>query len=101
MFNRILSGLEDIAHSVKTGDGTNTEAAIRATRVSIKDYVQAGTARPEGATLADGTVAPLKRLDSELATWQTKLPVILNEPVGRQGIAKHAKYWIDELNKLT
>ena len=36
-------------------------------------------------------------LEEELKVWQTKLPVILKEPVGRKGMAKHARFWAERL----
>lgn len=36
-------------------------------------------------------------LDVELSIWQSKLSVILNEPAGRKGLAKHARFWAEKL----
>ena len=36
----------------------------------------------------------LNRLEDELKIWQGKLAVILKEPMGRKGMAKHARYWM-------
>lgn len=38
--------------------------------------------------------ALLEKLESELSIWQSKLGILLKEPAGRQGMAKHAQYWI-------
>ncbi len=87
----ITPELENIAKSVKvSSDVSKTEQAIQATRTAIENYKK--TAKPEQAAL-------LEKLENELKTWQTKLSVILREPVGRQGMAKHAEHWIEQLKK--
>ena len=42
----------------------------------------------------------LKELDTELSIWQSKLAVILNEPAGRKGMAKHARFWSEKLREI-
>jgi hypothetical protein len=42
----------------------------------------------------------LKELDAELATWQSKLSVILKEPAGKKGMAKHARFWAERLGNV-
>ena len=39
-------------------------------------------------------------LEEELKVWQIKLPVILKEPVGRKGMAKHARFWAERLKNV-
>lgn len=39
-----------------------------------------------------------KQLAEELSVWKQKLPVIWKEPAGRQGMAKHARHWIERLH---
>lgn len=39
----------------------------------------------------------LKELKNELKIWQDKLSVILKEPIGRKGMAKHARFWTEKL----
>ena len=67
-----------------------TEQAIKATRTAVENFKK--TAKPELAAL-------LEKLENELRTWQSKVSVILREPVGRQGMAKHAEHWIEQLKK--
>jgi len=43
------------------------------------------------------TSESLKKLENELKIWQEKLPVILMEPIGRKGMAKHARFWASQL----
>ena len=40
-----------------------------------------------------------EELDFELSTWQSKLSVILKEPMGRQGMSKHCLHWVEKLKK--
>lgn len=42
----------------------------------------------------------LKQLIDELSVWEKKLDAILGEPVGRQGMAKHAAFWAERLRKM-
>ena len=82
----IISSLEQIAHAAKSGDTVKTGEKIRAARAVVQQKASAKTTE-------------LEKLDAELATWQTKLTVILKEPVGCQGMARHANHWIEELRK--
>ena len=80
MNEKISQALEDIARAAKsTGDDSKIKQAITAAK-----------------NLVSGQ-ASLQQLESELSTWQSKLSVILKEPVGRQGLAKHAGYWAEKL----
>ena len=89
---KIISGLEEIARTVKTGaDASKTAPLVSAARSSVAEFKK--TASEEARPVMD-------RLDVELSAWQMKLEVILNEPVGRQGMAKHAHYWVEELKKF-
>ena len=92
---KISASLEAIARVVeKNADISETERAIKATRDLIKGAATSATKAP-----ADGHELPyLKELDAELATWQTKLSVILKEPVGKKGMAKHARFWAEKLS---
>ncbi len=82
----IIIGLEGIARLVKR----NTEDT------KIADTISA--VRKSLGTLKDKP--GLKQLDEELAVWETKLSVILKEPAGRQGMAKHALYWAEQLKNV-
>lgn len=82
MIPKLSENLEAIARAAAKADAAATGAAIGQARQLIK-------AAPAAEALA--------RLDRELSTWQEKLEVILKEPAGRQGMAKHARFWIEEL----
>ena len=74
--DKIRSGLEEIARLVKSsGEASQIHEAIQAVR----------------------NLRPGKELDQELAVWQSKLDVILKEPIGREGMAKHARYWAEKI----
>ena len=83
--NEIVKCLEEITHLAKSsGDASKIKQAIQKTRETL-------SSRSKNALL--------QKLDAELSTWQSKLDVILKEPIGREGMAKHAKHWIGELCK--
>ena len=87
MIHKITDALEAIARAVKDPqNAAKTEEAIKTTRDLIKHSKE-----------NENLDASLKQLDSELATWQSKLPVILKEPVGKEGMVKHIQYWIVKL----
>jgi len=90
----IVSGLNEISRLVKdAGEVEKIQGAIGSVRMAIKQSgVGAGSPRPGAET------APLRELDKELSIWQSKLSVILKEPVGRQGMAKHAEFWAEKLS---
>ena len=78
----IIEGLENIAHAADKGsDLQKTLQEIKGLRVRV------------GARHA----VPLPQLDQELAVWESKIEVIWKEPAGRQGIAKHARHWVEKL----
>lgn len=37
------------------------------------------------------------QLLAELTTWENKIDVILKEPAGRRGMAKHAQFWAEKI----
>ncbi len=39
------------------------------------------------------------QLVQELGAWESKLDVILKEPIGRQGMSRHAAHWVERLQK--
>ena len=87
MIQKITDALEAIARSVKNSQGTaKTEEAIKMTRDLIKHSKE-----------NESFDASLRPLDSKPPTWESKLPVILKEPVARQGMAKHANFWAEKL----
>ena len=87
----ILEALETIEKSVNAGkDPSGVQAAIQSARKSLAGAMTVGARH----------AAPLHQLDDELSVWQTKLNVILKERIGREGIAKHARHWVEELRRL-
>ena len=81
--DHITQGLEAVGHAAKTGDATKTGKAIQDLRALLKD-----------AKTKSGI---LEKLDSELGIWQSKLSTIFKEPVGREGMVKHARHWVTSL----
>ena len=81
----IIQSLEQIEKTVRGADAGKTEAAIQSARKALAASKQQG----------------LEHLGEELSTWQKKLNVILKEPAGRQGMAKHVRYWIEGLTKAS
>lgn len=73
--------LETLARSV---EGAADEAKISA---EIKEVLVLTKGNPQAA-----------HLEEELKVWQTKLSVIIKEPIGRKGLAKHARFWAERLN---
>ena len=62
------------------------------------DLVKAAEAIKSTRELTKGKDGPiLKELDAELSVWQSKFSVIMNEPVGKKGMAKHARFWAAKL----
>ena len=79
LVQKISASLEAIADLVEhTSDLPKIQTAIQTAKNLAKE-------------------ASLQQLETELGTWQSKLSVILNEPVGKKGMAKHARYWIEKL----
>ena len=73
--DKIIKGLEALANSANSNDAVKVQKAIQ----EVRD------------------LNPAKELDLELAVWQSKLSVILKEPVGRQGLVKHARFWAEKI----
>ena len=82
MSQKVITGLENIAKEAGAADAVKLEAAIKGTREALK--------QEKGSAL-------LSQLDQELDVWQKKITVIVGEPAGRQGVAKHAHYWVETL----
>lgn len=88
---KITDKLEEIAHSAKNpSEQARTVEAIKNLRKLIEEHKVSAPAAKE----------LLERLNGELDVWQSKISVILKEPVGREGMARHAKHWVQELGKL-
>ena len=88
---KIIEQLENIAHSAKNpSEQSKIVDALKSLRTLVKDPKETGAAPKE----------IFGKLDGEMEVWQTKLSVILKEPVGREGIARHAKHWVEELRKI-
>ena len=81
----IIECLVQIEKAARNSDTAKVKAVIQSTRKCL-----AGTAPKE----------LLGKLDGELEVWQTKLSVILKEPAGREGMARHAKHWVEQLRSL-
>jgi hypothetical protein len=87
---KITDKLEEISHLAKTSSGPEkTVEAIKALRALVKDPKE-----------ASGAKELLGKLDGELEIWQSKIAVIFKEPVGREGMSRHAKHWVEELRKI-
>ena len=87
---KITDKLEEISHLAKTSSvPEKTAEALKALRVLVKDSKESGPAKEL-----------LSKLDGELEIWQTKIAVIFKEPVGREGMSRHAKHWIEQLDKF-
>ena len=88
---KITDKLEEIAHLAKNpSEAAKTAEAIKALRTLVKDAKETDAPGKES----------LGRLSVELEVWQAKLSVILKEPAGREGMARHAKHWVEELRKI-
>ena len=86
---KISTSLEAIAVAVDKGsDSLKVEEAIKATKHLVEE-----SKKKSGGEQA----AAFGQLETELATWQSKLAVILKEPVGQKGMVKHARYWAERL----
>ena len=84
----VIAALEEIERSVKgVADISKIEKSIQSAKSKLTS--------PNAAHKA-----LLNQLQEELSIWQKKLNVILKEPAGREGMAKHAKHWVEELRKL-
>ena len=78
--SELVHKLEEIAKQVRGGSDADT------IRNSIKSASAIASSQPE--------------LSEELKIWLTKLDVILKEPVGRAGMAKHAHFWAEKLKNV-
>ena len=103
----IIVSLEAIAYAVdQTSDLSKVEEKVMATRGLVKNFVSQTNKPLAGVIPATTTSAGrhelplLKELDTELSIWQSKLEVILKEPVGKKGMAKHARFWAEKLRAI-
>ena len=88
---KITDKLEEISRSAKDPNAAaETVEAIRHLKTLVNEHK---VSEPVAKEL-------LERLNGELDVWQAKSSVILKEPAGREGMAKHAKHWVDELRKI-
>jgi hypothetical protein len=85
----LIGALAHLAHVARTEPAKAGEAIAEAQKF-VKDL------KGESHHLSPEQLA---QLEQELATWQAKLGIILKEAVGREGMAKHAHHWIEELRK--
>ena len=79
MTKQIIANLEQIAYLAKEASSADKLSEVIQTTKKLAQDLK------------------LDQLSGELATWESKLSVILKEPVGRQGMAKHAAFWADKL----
>ena len=93
MTSKICTGLEELAKMAarSSTDAAAAAKAIQAARAAVADGLKTASGPARQA---------LEKLDGELGIWQSKLSVILAEPVGRQGMVKHAAYWVEQLKRL-
>ena len=85
---KIILGLQQISHLAEgASDGLKMSQAIEATRLAIQKIGSNGN-------------SILQELDKELGIWRSKYEVILKEPVGRQGMARHAEHWVEKLKNV-
>jgi len=82
MSRALVKALEKVSISAKSGKSDATRSAVESARAEI------GKLTPSPS---------LRQLETELGIWSSKLDVILNEPAGREGMAKHAAYWMETL----
>ena len=87
----LIAALNQIASAVKKSDRVATLKAIELARECVAAH---GVRPPIG-----GETALLQNLDEELKIWHSKIDVILKEPIARQGMAKHATYWVEKIQK--
>ena len=99
MNKKIIVSLEEIENLIKhSQDSGKIKNAIKSLRANVgAALVVAQNVVGQNKGQAQGL--PLQELDKELEIWESKLSVILNEPIGRQGMAKHAAHWIERLKK--
>ncbi len=89
---RLIVSLEAIADLAdRASDLSKTQAAIQSAKILVQE-----SKKKEG----QAEQASLQQLETELDTWQSKLSVILNEPVGKKGMAKHARFWAEKLRTI-
>lgn len=88
----IIINLESIASLVDhASDVSKVHEAITSTKVLVQNSKKS-TNKTEQVTLS--------QLEQELGVWQSKLSVILSDPAGRKGIAKHARFWAEKLRAV-
>lgn len=89
---KVIAGLEEIAGSAKTAKDTDS---VGKTIDSVCQRI-----RPLAADRGGVSKNLFGELYRELEIWRSKLAVIFKEPVGRQGMARHAKFWADRIKQL-
>ena len=86
MIQGIIGNLHKIAEAAKGPDAGKAKETVALTRKLIQEA--------NGGAKSDTL---LMQLDAELSTWLAKWDVIVREPIGRQGMAKHARHWAERL----
>jgi hypothetical protein len=88
----IVLSLEHLAKLTKTTAETGkVKDAIGVTKLALQK---------SKSGISNGELEALNQLETELETWQSKLAVILREPVGRQGMIKHIEHWATRLKGI-
>ncbi len=88
----IVRALEQVSRSVKSDtEAVKPADAVKELRKCIRD------GKPKQPAELQGMLA---QLDEELVVWESKIEVILKEPVGRQGMARHAAHWAERLSGI-
>lgn len=88
----LVLGLENISTTAKRSTDSKE---LRSLIQNVRSLVEKEKVEKDG-----GVEIELTQLDTELLTWLSKLEVILKEPVGRQGLVKHANYWAEKLKNV-
>ena len=107
MTEKIIVALEEIGHLAKSSpNAAKLEQAIQLVRTLIAESNVGANlcVRPhdggcQSTELGGHAGPPLLALDKELSVWQSKWDVLWKEPIAREGMAKHAQYWVERLKK--
>jgi len=92
VFQKVIADLEQLAKVIKKSDSTDGLESIL--RDCLRDIDQLKE------KISSDEAPILERLKGELEVWQDKKDVILKETSGRQGMAKHAHFWVEQLKQI-
>ena len=92
MFQKVIADLEQLAKVInKSGSADGLESILKDCLRDIDQLKE---------KLSSDEAPILERLKGELEVWQDKKDVILKEASGRQGMAKHAHFWVEQLKQI-